>query len=86
MKERNRSGHVKVSALCAGGEMPVSESYSQFVRMASQHRGLINQVDQKVGREKAVMRRYIARLAQRLARHPRSAEFYRRWRDEGGHS
>ena len=58
--------------------------YEQFAQLAELHRRLIGQVDQKVGAEKNVMRRYIAALDRRLTRTPGSAVFYERWRKESG--
>jgi len=56
--------------------------YHHFAELAELHRRFIGQVDQKVGREKAVMRKYIAAIDRRLARYP--PEYYDRWRKEQG--
>ena len=53
-------------------------AHHEFVRLAELHRRLIGLVDQKVGGEKAIMRKYVAALDRRLAAYPRT--HYDRWR------
>ena len=57
-------------------------SYDEFVRLAELHRRLIGQVDQKVGGEKAIVRKYVAALDRRLAACPRA--YFERWRTDAG--
>ena len=64
----------------------IRDDYGQFSRLARLHRQLIGQVDQKVGAEKATMRKYIAAIDRRLVHDPSSAEHFRRWRRESGMS
>ena len=64
----------------------IRDDYGQFSRLARLHRQLIGQVDQKVGGEKATMRKYIAAIDRCLAHDPNSAEHFRRWRRESGMS
>jgi len=59
-------------------------TYRQFVALADLHRRLVGQVDQKVGREKAIIRKYVAAIDRRLAAHPNSREFFAQWRKESG--
>lgn len=59
-------------------------SFRQFSELAELHRRLIGQVDQRVGREKAVLRKYIAALDARLQEQPEKIEFFVRWRKETG--
>ena len=58
--------------------------YQQFAQLADRHRSLIGQVDQKIGREKAVIKAYISALDRRLRAHPRRSAYYPRWRKETG--
>ena len=59
-------------------------SYERFARLADLHRSLVGQVDQKVGHEKAVMRKYIAAIERRLRVLSSGTTYYVRWRRETG--
>jgi hypothetical protein len=64
----------------------ISPEYRQFTRMAQLHRRLIGQVDQKVGAEKQTIRKYIAAIDDKLTKHPRADQYFRRWRRDQGMS
>ena len=57
-------------------------SYERFARLADLHRSLVGQVDQKVGREKAVMRKYIAAINRRLRALSSGTTYYEQWRQQ----
>jgi len=59
-------------------------SYRQFAELADLHRQFIGIVDQKVGPEKAIVRKYIAAIDRRLVMHPLREEYFARWRRESG--
>jgi hypothetical protein len=64
----------------------IDPAYRQFSREARLHRRLIGLVDQKVGHEKQIMRKYISALDRRLSGNPNAGEFFKRWRREQGMS
>lgn len=66
--------------------MIMRKPYHQFAELAELHRRLVGQVDQRVGHEKAIMRRYIAAIDNALDLHPDKSTFYLRWRKESGMS
>ncbi|OQB38887.1 MAG: hypothetical protein BWY06_01850 [Candidatus Latescibacteria bacterium ADurb.Bin168] len=70
----------------SGRSFDARMSYRQFAEMAELHRRLVGQVDQRVGREKAILRKYIAAIDVALRNHPDANEFFARWRKESGMS
>ncbi|MDP6125157.1 MAG: hypothetical protein QGH20_05310 [Candidatus Latescibacteria bacterium] len=56
--------------------------YKQFVSFVVLHRRLINLVDQRVGREKAILRRTIAALQHRIATTPDKDDYFVKMREE----
>jgi len=59
-------------------------SYRQFADLAELHRRLVGIIDQKVGSEKAIVRKYIASIDRRLMEDPNSREYFAQWRKESG--
>ena len=55
-------------------------NYAEFLRLAELHLRLIGQVDQRIGLEKSILRRYIEELDRRLRSCP--TDYFARWRKE----
>lgn len=74
----------RTEAPCGGRPVAsaMESSYRQFAELAELHRHLVGIVDQKVGAEKAIVRKYIAAIDRRLMHHPRRGEYFVRWRQE----
>lgn len=64
----------------------IQPEYRTFARLAGLHRRLIGQVDQKIGSEKQIMRKYISAIDKRLTSHPNAQTFFPRWRRDQGMS
>ena len=64
----------------------IQPEYRTFARLAGLHRRLIGQVDQKIGAEKQIMRKYIGAIDKRLTTHPNATTFFSKWRRDQGMS
>jgi len=59
--------------------------YGEFKKLVLLHRHLVNQLDQKVGDEKRILRMYINALRSRIDSEPLRDLYFRKLRREGDH-